>query len=101
MDVLRRQVARKSLPLSQGDLDDLATLRGSLAHREALALLAGTPISTGDSEAAVLHALVEAGLRAVRQQVEEDAYAQVAAEFDAAGRQASARRRRPAWADEE
>ncbi|GAB7003238.1 hypothetical protein JCM18899A_07090 [Nocardioides sp. AN3] len=100
MGTLRRQVARKSLPLSQRDLDDLATLRGSVAHREALAILAGTTIGTDESEATVLHALVVAGLKAVRERVEEDAYAQVAAELDSAAKKRSARRRRPAWADE-
>ena len=99
METLRRPT-RKSLPLTPRDLEDLNTIRHSVVHRAALADLIEVPVGEGASEASVLQAVFEAGLRAVRHQVEEAGYAQLAAERDAATRQASARRRRPAWADE-
>lgn len=99
MEALHRST-RKSLPLTARDLEDLATIRSSVAHRAALADLVESQLSEGASEARVLQAVFEAGLRAVRHQVEESGYAQLAAEMDATTRQASARRRRPGWADE-
>ena len=100
METLRRPAARKSLPLSARDLDDLATLRGSAAHRAALSHLVDIEVRGDTSEAGLLHAVLEAGIRAVQQQVEDQGYAQIAAEMDVAARQGSARRRRPSWADE-
>ena len=100
METLRRPAARKSLPLSARDLEDLAKLRGSEAHRAALSHLVGSEVGGDTSEASLLHAVLEAGMRAVQQQVEEQGYAQIAAEMDVTARQASARRRRPSWADE-
>jgi hypothetical protein len=82
------------------DLEDIAKLRGSAAHRSALSHLVDTDVSGDTSEASLLHAVLEAGLRAVEQQVEEEGYAQIAADIDVSARQASARRRRPSWADE-
>jgi len=38
--------------------------------------------------------------KAVRQQVEEQSYAQIAADMDSASQRTVARRRRPSWADE-
>lgn len=99
METLHRPT-RKSLPLTARDLEDLSKIRHSVVHRAALADLVEAPVSESASEASVLQAVFEAGLRAVRHQVEEAGYAQLAAEMDAASRQASARRRRPAWADE-
>ena len=92
--------ARKSLPLSAQDLDDLERLRRSASHRNALSLLADVEIPANASEASLLHAVLEAGLRAVREQVEVQGYAQMAEQLDASPRRTSARRRRPAWADE-
>ena len=100
MKTLHRPAARKSLPLSAKDLEDIAKLRGSAAHRSALSHLIDTDVSGDTSEASLLHAVLEAGLRAVQQQVEEEGYAQIAADIDVSARQASARRRRPSWADE-
>lgn len=97
---MNRPSARKSLPLSERDLRDIAKLRGSMAHRAALSQLSAEVVTESTSEAAVLHAIVEAGIKAVTEQVEQEGYAQIAAEMTAADRQAVARRRRPAWADE-
>lgn len=92
--------ARKSLPLSAQDLADLGRLRQSASHRIALSMLADVEISDDASEASLLHAVLEAGLRAVRERVETQGYAQMAQQVDASPRRASARRRRPSWADE-
>jgi hypothetical protein len=92
--------ARKSLPLSAQDLADLERLRRSASHRDALSLLVDVEIAANASEASLLHAVLEAGLRAVREQVEAQGYAQMAGEIDASPRRSSARRRRPTWADE-
>lgn len=100
MDALRRVTTRKSLPLSERDLEDLAKLRGSMAHRAALSRLVDGDVSHDVSEAGLLRAVLEAGLRAVQVSVEEEGYAQIAADMDVAARRASARRRRPSWADE-
>lgn len=91
---------RKSLPLSAHDLEDLKLLKESPTYREALAKAAGVEISNSASEAAVLHAVWEAGLKAIREQIEDQGYAEMAAQQDAVQRQAAARRRRPSWADE-
>ena len=48
----------------------------------------------------MLHALVEAGLRAVTQEIEDRGYAEMAADYTAADRRRVARRRKPAWAEE-
>jgi hypothetical protein len=100
METLHRAATRKSLPLSARDLEDLAKLRGSQAHRAALSHLVDAEVTGDTSEASLLHAVLEAGMRAVQLQVEDDGYAQIAEEMDAAARQTSARRRRPSWADE-
>lgn len=99
MAMLSSSTQRKSLPLSDRDLRDLDKLRGSDAHRAALARYTSTTVTETSSEAAILHAIFEAGMRAVREQVEEQGYAQMAAERDYDQR-AVARRRRPSWADE-
>lgn len=100
MDILNRASVRKSLPLSEGDLRDLALMRASEAHRDALARLADIEVTSEISEATLLHAVMEAGIKAVQQQVEAQGYAQIAAELDTASQRAVARRRRPSWADE-
>jgi hypothetical protein len=96
-------VARKSLPLTARDLRDLDILRGSPARRGALASLVDIEVGETLSEAQLLHAVLEAGLRAVEERIEEDGYARIAAErseTEQAARRAVARRRRPSWADE-
>lgn len=78
-------------------------MRSSQIRRGALAGLAAIELPATASEAQLLHAVLEAGLRAVDQRVAEVSYAAEAAEQRAEDteRRAIARRRRPAWADEE
>ena len=94
--------ARKSLPLTERDLADIARLREETPEREALSEIAGVVVVESVAEAALLRMIFEAGLRAIREKAEERAYAS-----EAEGRLASgeadetrriARRRRPAWA---
>ncbi|MGI8522088.1 MAG: hypothetical protein ACR2K3_02090 [Nocardioides sp.] len=92
---------RKSLPLSARDLHDLATLRGSTAHRVVLSDLAGEIVTEASSDAAVLHAVWEAGIKAVRDRIEVEGYAEIAEGRDVQTARAAARRRRPSWADDE
>jgi hypothetical protein len=97
--------ARKSLPLTERDLADLERLRGQTPERDALADLAGIVVVEGVTEAALLHMIFTAGLRAIREKTEELAYASAAADRLASGEAAEirliARRRRPSWADED
>jgi hypothetical protein len=96
-------VRRPSLPLTERDEQDLALLRTSAPHREALRQLTGEPVGDLDaSEAMLLHAVFEAGLAAVRAATEALGYAELAAQqtAESATRKAEARRRRPAWVDE-
>jgi len=96
--------ARKSLPLTERDLADLERLRGHTPERDALADLAGIEVESV-TEAALLHMIFTAGLRAIREKAEERAYASAAADRLAGGEASEnrriARRRRPAWADED
>jgi len=96
--------ARKSLPLTERDLADLERLRGQTPEREALSDLSGIAVEDV-TEAALLHMIFAAGLRAIREKAEEHAYASAAADRLASGEadeiRRSARRRRPAWADED
>jgi hypothetical protein len=95
--------ARKSLPLTERDLADLERLRGHTPERDALAELAGVVVESV-TEAALLHMIFAAGLRAIRERTEERAYASAAADRLASGEadeiRQIARRRGPAWADE-
>jgi hypothetical protein len=91
---------RKSLPLTARDLLDLEIMRRSVAHREALTELSREELDESSSEAAVIHAVWEAGMKAVAEQVEEAGYSQIAADMDVASRKKVARRRAPSWADE-
>ena len=97
--------ARKSLPLTERDLADLERLRGQTPEREALADLAGVVVVEGVTEAALLHMIFTAGLRAIQEKAEELAYASAAADRLASGEadesRRIARRRRPSWADED
>ncbi|MDP9182465.1 MAG: hypothetical protein M3P04_06790 [Actinomycetota bacterium] len=96
-------VRRPSLPLTEQDEHDLERLRTSSLHREALGRLSGELLDTEVSESALLHAVFEAGLAAVRAASEEAGYAQMAVELDDNGKshRSAARRRRPSWAHEE
>jgi hypothetical protein len=95
---------RKSLPLTEKDLADVDRLRQETPEREALSEMAGIVIVEGVAEAALLHMIFEAGLRAIRERAEERAYASAAEDRLACGdtdeARRIARRRRPAWADE-
>jgi len=97
--------ARKSLPLTERDLADLERLRGQSPERDALADLAGVVVVEGVTEAALLHMIFTAGLRAIQEKAEELAYASAAADRLASGEadeiRQIARRRRPSWADED
>jgi hypothetical protein len=94
---------RKSLPLTEKDLADVARLRQETPEREALSEMAGIVVE-GVAEAALLHMIFEAGLRAIRERAEERAYASAAEDRLASGdtdeARRIARRRRPAWAGE-
>jgi len=97
-----RAVRRPSLPLTEEDERQLATIREGREYREVLASLSGEEVADQDaSEAVLLHAVFEAGLLAVRNAAAAEGYAVIAAEQKhAAERRADARRRRPPWADE-
>lgn len=96
---------RKSLPLSEQDLVDIARLRAETPEREALSELAGVDIVESVAEAALLRLIFEAGLRAIREKAEERGYASAAEDRRARGEtdeaRRIARRRRPSWADED
>jgi hypothetical protein len=96
--------ARKSLPLTERDLADLERLRGQTPERDALVELSGVAVESV-TEAALLHMIFAAGLRAIRERAEEHAYASAAADRLASGEadeiRRIARRRRPVWADED
>ncbi len=107
MSVTRMRAAavrRPSLPLTEDDERDLASLRTSPLQRAVLERLSGEPVAAAEmSESALLHAVFEAGLGAVRAASEEAGYAQLALEMadEAKGHRSAARRRRPSWAHEE
>jgi hypothetical protein len=96
--------ARKSLPLTERDLTDLDRLRAPSPERDVLSELAGVRIESV-TEAALLHIIFAAGLRAIRDQAEQRAYASAAPDRLASGVadevRRIARRRRPSWADED
>jgi hypothetical protein len=96
--------ARKSLPLTERDLAELERLQGQTPERAALSDLAGVSVEDV-TEAALLHMIFAAGLRAIREKAEEHAYASAAADRLASGEadeiRRVARRRRPTWASEE
>lgn len=95
---------RKSLPLTEKDLTEIDRLRQETPERQALSEIVGIVIVEGVAEAALLHMIFEAGLRAIRERAEERAYASAAEDRLASGdtdeARRIARRRRPAWADE-
>lgn len=101
---LKASVTRRpSLPLTADDERDLELIRTSTTYRRALAQLAGEATEPGTmSESALLHAVFEVGLGAVRHAAAEAGYAELAEQRSAATAQtrAESRRRRPAWADE-
>jgi hypothetical protein len=96
---------RKSLPLTERDLADIARMREDTPEREALSEMAGIVVVESVAEAALLRMIFEAGLRAIRERAEERAYASAAEDRLANGEadetRRIARRRRPAWAGED
>ncbi len=105
-----RVVRRPSLPLTEQDEHDLALIRTSPGQFRALVAQSKLADLVGEggyvisdlTESAIIHAVFEAGLRAVRGDAEATAYAELAQQRDndASERRATARRRTPAWADE-
>jgi hypothetical protein len=97
--------ARKSLPLTEKDLADIARLRQETPEREALSEMVGIVVVESVAEAALLRMIFETGLRAIREKAEELAYASAAEDRLASGEadeaRQIARRRRPAWAAED
>jgi hypothetical protein len=93
---------RKSLPLTEQDLADIARLREETPEREALSEMVGIVVVESVAEAALLRMIFEAGLRAIREKAEERAYASAAEDQLASGEadeaRRIARRRPPAWA---
>ena len=91
---------RKSLPLTEQDLADIARLREETPEREALSEMVGIVVVESVAEAALLRMIFEAGLRAIREKAEERAYASAAEDRLASGEadetRRIARRRRPA-----
>jgi hypothetical protein len=96
--------ARKSLPLTERDLADLDRLRAPTPERDVLSELVGVRIESV-TEAALLHIIFAAGLRAIQEEAEQRAYSAAAADRLTSGAadeiRRVARRRRPSWAGEE
>lgn len=79
-DALPETVTRKSVPLTQRDLDDIAKLRGDRRARTQLAVLAHAPVTETTSDAALLHTVLRAGLQAVQDRIDEESYRAEAAD---------------------
>jgi hypothetical protein len=96
---------RKSLPLTERDLADIARMREDTPEREALSEMVGIVVVESVAEAALLRMIFEAGLRAIREKAEARAYASAAEDRLASGEadetRRIARRRRPAWVSED
>jgi hypothetical protein len=100
-----RTIRRSSLPLTERDLADLDKIRNTPSERAALEDLASVsfaPEGRSEAESVFLHAVLLAGIRAVRERAEEASYEADAAAYEAedAERRATAHRRRPTWAAE-
>jgi hypothetical protein len=97
-------VRRTSLPLTAQNERDLSKVRESSAYQMALEQLSDIKIiKLKMSEAALLNAIFEAGIPAVRQKAELAGYAEIAAaqsESELSQQRSESRRRRPHWADE-
>lgn len=95
---------RSSLPLTEANESDLSTLLESSSYQMALEKLTGTKIVDQEiSSSALLHAIFEAGMAAVKKTAELEGYAQIASEISVSSTQQKwkeVRRRRPTWADE-
>jgi hypothetical protein len=96
-------IRRPSLPLTERDEQDLVLLRESEVRRRILASLSGdTAFSADASEAVMLHAVFKVGLTTLGEALEDQGYAEMAAQqtTETLEMRSEARRRRPTWADE-
>lgn len=98
-------VRRGQVPLTQEDLAALAEVTSGGAQREVLAGFGLVPPTGELRESVVLHALLELGLRTVREARDELGYAQLAQEpeyvkYAARARDNRGQRRRPRHADD-
>ena len=98
-------VRRTSLPLTEQNERDLSKIRESSSYQIALEQLSDIKIFKARmSEAALLNAIFEAGIAAVRQRAELEGYAEIAASLskvEIREQRKDARRRRPSWSEEE
>lgn len=96
---------RTSLPLTKQNESDISILLESAAYQRALEQLSGTKIIDQEvSTSALLHAVFEAGMSAVKSSAEMEGYSQIAEGISKASLQQQrkdARRRRPSWSAEE
>lgn len=72
---------RKSVPITEHELQRIEHIRTTAAYQDALRALTGVD-ATSASEALLLQALLLAGIRAVQHHVEETGYAQLADQID-------------------
>lgn len=100
-----RAVRRPTLPLTERDERDLAAIRTAPEYQAAMATALGLdPSQTPDvTDSVVLHFIFTRGLESLQDEIEAAAYERLAEarRSTATTRKAIARRRRPAWADEE
>lgn len=98
-------VRRTSLPLTEQNERDLSKVRESSSYQMALEQLSGTKIFEVEiSTAALLHAIFEAGIAAVRQEAELAGYTEIASsqsEVELKQHRSESRRRRPSWTEED
>jgi hypothetical protein len=96
---------RTSLPLTKGNESDISILLESSAYQRALEELSGTKIIDQEvSTSALLHAVFEAGMSAVKASAEMEGYSQIAKGISKDKLQQprkDARRRTPIWSAEE
>jgi hypothetical protein len=100
---LKQQTVRRAgLPLTERDLADLEAIRNA-PEREAVGRAADTELPSGDlTEAALLHAVFTAGLRALRRTIDDAGYARLADDGEYMDEMRRiARRRRSDWADDD
>lgn len=96
---------RTSLPLTKRNESDISILLESSTYQRALEQLSGTKIIDQEvSTSALLHAIFEAGMSAVKSSAELEGYSQIAegiSKVNLQQQRKDARRRRPSWSEEE
>ena len=99
--VSARVVSRVTIPLTAQNELDLSMIRESSSHQIALEQLSDIKIvEVKMNEAALLHAIFEIGIAAVRQKAELVGYAEMASSLsrvELKQRRIHSRRRHPAW----